>query len=318
MPKISIIMPTYNREKIIKNAIESVLSQTEKDLELIVVDDGSTDNTSKVIESFKDSRIKYFKRTNHGIGASRNFGLDKATGDYISFLDSDDSLKKDFVEKMIKEAKKRKLDIAVCNYEGIYQDGKTKIVSVEPFSDTTLENNPDLLNILYLAPWGKIYSKKIFSNNHIRFPEKIKYEDVNFVVKSLKEAKKIGLVNEILVNYTVDNISETLVVNEKVFDIFKVINTLRKDLNSLGFKKARERFIVSTLCNYNIQQRRQKSRELRHKFINESFNYMKYNVDNYKNNSYYNERSLLKKLIEKNRLLSIVYCDLYAFLHSFK
>ena len=315
MTKVSIIMPTYNREKIIKKAIKSVVEQSEKDIELIIVDDGSTDNTDEVVKNFNDSRIKYYKRKNHGIGASRNFGLEKATGEYITFLDSDDYLDNDFVKKMYSEIKKKKLDILVCDYIGFYENGNHEKHHIKEFTKTTLYENPDLINIVNLAPWAKLYNKKIFDNKDIRFPETIKYEDVNFVIKAFKAAKSIGKLNEYLVYYFVDNVSETLIVNDKVFDVFKVINILDSDLKDKEYNSAKETFIISTLCNYNIQQRRQKNKETRHRFINKSFKYMKDNFNNYKNNSYFKNRVWYKSVIEKSELLSKLYCDVHAFIH---
>ena len=90
--KFSIIVPTYNREEYIIKCIDSILDQTYDNFEAIIIDDGSTDNTDNLVKKYHDKRIKYFKNTNHGIGYSRNFGLNKAKGDYIFFLDSDDYL----------------------------------------------------------------------------------------------------------------------------------------------------------------------------------------------------------------------------------
>ena len=316
MAKISIIMPTYNREKIIITAIKSVLDQTEKDVELIIVDDGSKDNTKRVVQDFKDKRIKYFKRENHGIGASRNFGLEKATGEYITFLDSDDYLDKNFAKKMYSEIKKRDLDILICDYVGFYENGTKEKHHIETFEDASFKEKPNLINMVNLAPWAKLYNKKLFEKESIRFPEDIKYEDVNFVIKAFKEAKTIGKINEYLIYYYVDNVSETLIVNDKVFDIFKVIDTLDKDLKQKEYKAAKETFIISTLCNYNIQQRRQKSKKTRHKFIEESFKYMADNIPNYQENIYFKNRIWYKALIEKSPYFSKVYCDIHAFIHK--
>ena len=292
------------------------MKQTEKDIELIIVDDGSKDNTESVIKGFNDKRIKYFKRENHGIGASRNFGLEKASGEYITFLDSDDYFDKNFIKEMYTNIKKRKLDILVCDYVGFYENGTKEKHHVDDFKDTSFINNPNLINIINLAPWAKLYDKKIFDKKNIRFPEDIKYEDVNFVIKAFKEARSIGKLNKYLIYYFVDNVSETLIVNDKVFDIFRVIDNLNRDLKNKEYKEAKNEFIVSTLCNYNIQQRRQKNKHTRHKFIDESFKYMQDNIDNYKNNNYFKNRVWYKSIIEKNKFLSKCYCDIHAFIHK--
>jgi glycosyltransferase involved in cell wall biosynthesis len=102
MPKVSVIIPTYNRSALLKEAIASVLAQTMPDLEIIVVDDGSTDDTRAVVEVLPDNRIRYFYKPNGGVSSARNYGISKTNGDYIAFLDSDDLWPKDYLQIMIK------------------------------------------------------------------------------------------------------------------------------------------------------------------------------------------------------------------------
>ena len=316
MAKISVIIPTYNRKKTLKKAIESVLSQTDRDLELIIVDDGSTDGTEKLVNEYKDARIKYFKRENHGIGASRNFGIDNASGEYLTFVDSDDYLDENFVKNMYKKAKEDKLDILVCDYTNIYTSGKKEEKKISDFENTTLRKNPELVNIINLGPCNKIYKKTLFKKSENRFEENIKYEDVNFVIKVLKSAENIGKLNEPLNYFLVDNLSETKTYDDKVFDIFKVLDIARKDLNAKVYKEALETLIVGTLTNYTVQQRYQKDEKIRNKFIKEAFKYMKYNVEDYKHDKYFNNRNIFKKTIEKSKILTLVYCNIYAMLKS--
>ena len=96
---ISIIVPIYNTEKYLNKCIDSIINQTKKELEILLINDGSTDNSEKIIKTYKDKRIKYFKNKNQGIGKTRNFGIEKATGKYLMFLDSDDYLEKNACEK---------------------------------------------------------------------------------------------------------------------------------------------------------------------------------------------------------------------------
>ena len=117
MTKISIIIPVYNGEKYIEKCLDSIKNQTFKDYEVLIINDGSKDNTKKLIEKYlNDKRFKLFNRTNHGIGASRNFGLDESSGEYICFIDSDDYVDKKYLEKLYNKILKENLDIVVCNY----------------------------------------------------------------------------------------------------------------------------------------------------------------------------------------------------------
>lgn len=316
MPKVSVIMPTYNRKKTLKKAVLSVLNQTEKDLELIIVDDGSTDGTESLVNEFDDNRIKYFKRDNHGIGVSRNFGIENANGEYFTFVDSDDYIDENFVKKMHQKAKEDKLDIVVCNYINVYTNGKQEEIKLNSFENSTLRKNPELINIINLGPCNKIFKKTLFKKQDNRFLEDTKYEDVNFVIKMLKSAENIGKIDEPLSYFLVDNLSETKTYDDKVFDIFKVLDIARRDLNTKVYKNALETLIVGTLTNYTIQQRYQKDKKTRKEFINKAFNYLKYNVEDYKHNKYFDNRNIFKKTIEKSRALTVIYCSIYAMLKS--
>ena len=114
---VSIIIPCYNAEKTIKRCLESVISQTYKNIEIVIINDGSIDKTDSIIKKYiNDNRIKYYNRSNHGIGKTRNFGIKEATGEYITFLDSDDYLPNDAIDNLYKLAQKNKLDLVVSDY----------------------------------------------------------------------------------------------------------------------------------------------------------------------------------------------------------
>ena len=113
---ISIIVPIYNAEKYLKRCIDSLINQTKKELELILINDGSSDNSEKIIKSYKDDRIKYFSNKNQGIGKTRNFGITKANGKYIMFCDSDDYYELNTCEEFYKKAEQEKLDLVICDF----------------------------------------------------------------------------------------------------------------------------------------------------------------------------------------------------------
>ncbi len=124
-PKVSIIIPAYNAEKWISEALQSVINQTWENIEIIVVNDGSTDATEKVIQSFKDGRIKYFFQANKGQCVASNAGLSKATGDYIKFFDADDIMNSEHVEAQLKKLNGSKTSIASCAWGRFYNDDYT-------------------------------------------------------------------------------------------------------------------------------------------------------------------------------------------------
>ncbi|HBG27135.1 MAG: hypothetical protein A2Y10_18635 [Planctomycetes bacterium GWF2_41_51] len=128
MPTVSVTIPTYNRSILIKDAINSVLNQSFQDFEIVIIDDGSTDDTKSVIESFTDSRIKYFYKENGGCASARNFGIKNCTGQYIAFLDSDDLWPENFLEIMIGKLQSNPdYGASYCLIYGRYPDGKEEV-----------------------------------------------------------------------------------------------------------------------------------------------------------------------------------------------
>lgn len=306
MTKISVIIPTYNREKYVKKCLDSILNQTLKDIEIIIVDDGSQDNTKEIVNSYKDKRIKYIYKNNTGIGDTRNKGISLSKGEYISFVDIDDYIDELMLEKMYKKAKKDDLDIVICNYIEINEKTKQeKKYNLLSFENTSLKKLPNIINKTNLGPCNKIFKKELF--NELLFPTNIKYEDMALVIKLYKKAKKIGKIDEYLSYFTIHEKSETTIRDELVFDIFKSLDIIRNTLNENIYQEELETLIISKLTNYNIQQKYQEDKKIAKKFINDSFNYLNKYYPNYKNNKYFKERKL-KGIIEKSKFLTEIYC----------
>lgn len=308
---ISIIVPIYNAEKYLNKCIDSIINQSKKELEIILINDGSTDNSETIIKKYNDKRIKYFKNKNQGIGKTRNFGIEKATGKYIMFLDSDDFLELNACEKMFEKAEKDKLDIVICDYYRYFDNGKKEEIKLPNFKNSSLKDNPNII-CEHLSPWAKIYKTDLLKNNNIKFVENLKYEDAPFVIEALDCAKKIGKVNLPLNYYVIHEKSETTVRDERVFDIIKIIDIIRKYTKNKKYLKEKiDKLTVRIITNYTIQQRMQEDKNIGIRFINEAFSYLKKEVPDYKNNKYYENRSFLKRTIEKNMLLTKIYVKLY-------
>lgn len=311
MIDISIIVPIYNAEKYLNKCIESLINQTKKELEFILINDGSTDNSEKIIKSYKDKRIKYFKNENQGIGKTRNFGIEKATGKYIMFVDSDDYIDKNMAKLMFDKAFSNSLDMVVCDYYKVINNENIE-EKLPSFKQTTLKNSPNLLCDINLSPWNKIYKTSLIKDNNIKFVENLKYEDAPFVIEALDKANKVGKVNKCLNYYVIHGNSETTVRDKRVFDILKIIDKIRKYFKDKYYiKESLDKLTVRIITNYTIQQRVQKDKKIGMQFIEESFKYLKREIPDYKNNKYYQNRSLLKRIIEKNKILTKMYVYLY-------
>lgn len=311
---ISIIVPIYNAEKYIEKCIDSLINQTKKELEIILINDGSTDKTEEKIKEYHDQRIKYFKNKNQGIGKTRNFGIEKATGEYLMFIDSDDYLEESACEELYKVAKKDKSDLVVCDFYKIYENGILEEFKLPSFKPTTLKKTPNLLLDINLSPWNKLYESSLIKENKIAFVENLKYEDAPFVAISLDKAMKISKVDKCLNYYLIRGNSETTVRDEKAFDLLKIVDMIRAYFKDKDYiEETLPKVLVRIITNYTIQQRNQKDIKIGMKFIDDSFDYLKMYVPDYKNNIYYESRGFLRRTIEKSKTLSKLYCYIYYF-----
>lgn len=313
--KVSVIVPVYNTEKYLKNCIDSLLKQNFEDYEIIVINDLSPGNAEEIIKSYNDKKIVYIKnKTNKGIGYNRNLGIKKAKGEYVCFIDSDDYVKEDFISKMYNYSKENNLDLCVCDYVNVDEEGnKLKEFNLSDFCITNYEENNKILCEINLAPWNKLYKKDMLVKNKIEFSETLKYEDLSFVALSIKNSKKIGKINEQLNYYTIHNNSETTTRDKRVFDIFKQLDIVRNEYKS---GKYLDELTVSVLLNYTIQQRYQIDKDTQNKFIDDAFKYLNDNNIDYKHSEYIKNRSFLKRLIEKNKFITKIYCKIYSMLKT--
>ena len=170
-PKISVIVPVYKVEKYLDRCVESIVNQTYKNLEIILVDDGSPDNCPAICDAWanKDERIKVIHKENGGVSSARNRGIDAATGDYIGFVDSDDWIEPDMYELLADNAKKYDADISRCGYfvdwpDHIAQVGNGGILLYED-----IERRCEMLRSYHLvsALWNKIYRRELFEEERL-------------------------------------------------------------------------------------------------------------------------------------------------------
>ncbi len=284
--KVSVIVPVYNTGRYLEKCLDSLVNQTLKDIEIIVINDGSTEDISLIIKKYKN-KIKYFENTNHGIGYTRNFGIKKAKGKYIGFVDSDDYVDKDMYLKYYDFAEKNNLDVVVANYKK-HTNKDVIEMKINHFDIASIYENKRILVDIDYGPCNKIFRRELLIDNDIYFEEHLKYEDMPFVIKTLKYSKKIGHLDEAYYNYVVRGNSETTTVNERSFDIFKIFDIVNKI-----FEKDTELYDeieylnVFKLLDYNIHQRKQKDNKLRNKFIDKTFEYIITRFPKFRNNKYF-------------------------------
>ena len=203
VPKISIIVPVYKVEPYIHKCVDSILNQTFKDFELILVDDGSPDNCGKICDEYgqKDNRVIVIHKANEGISSARNAGLDIARGEYIGFVDSDDYIEKDMYEILYNICEDNKCDIASCS-SIIYFQEKTVINGGHRL---IIHNKEEAMRVMLEGElydevvWVKLFKKSVIED--IRFPVGKIYEDTAFTYKVINNSKRVATIGEPKYNY---------------------------------------------------------------------------------------------------------------------
>ncbi len=196
MPKISVIVPIYNVEEYLPRCIDSILAQTFTDFELWLVDDGSPDKCGEICDAYakKDSRIRVIHKENGGLSDARNAALDKITGEYISFIDSDDWVSPNFLENMLISMERHNAELVICNFVAAYEDGKKEIMYQPATSEMVLSGDAVFCEVLQPSACNKMYKAEIF--NSIRYPKGRLYEDAYVYPDVLSQVKTLVLTGQ--------------------------------------------------------------------------------------------------------------------------
>lgn len=206
MEKVSIILPTYNSDSVLKNAIESVKYQTYENWELLIIENGKKGQAEEIVKEFADYRIKYIYQEIANVSEARNTGIDNAVGKYIAFIDSDDRYEKDFLQRMIKEISAKQTQIVTCGYRRVYDKKQMLIQDCKNIENTTnIKEYLEILKESYLFNelWNKVYISEIINKNNIRFNKKYELgEDFLFNLDYIKKIDKASYINEPLYIYT--------------------------------------------------------------------------------------------------------------------
>ncbi len=287
-PKVSIVIPVYNAEKYLEQCLNSIVSQTYHNIEIICIDDGSKDNSLKILKNYaeNDNRFIVLNQQNQGAAAARNKGIKMAAGKYIIFLDSDDYFSIDLIDKTLNKAEKFNADIVIFKAVSFNsKTGKTRILNDEinklksyfnkTFSVTDIPDN--IFNSFLLAPWNKFYRTDFIKENGLYFQNIKRSNDIYFTTTSLVKAQKIILLNDVLTYYRKGTNTNLQAGNEKTpLEFYKALNKLKNYLERENLYKLTEKSFIklaleTTFYNINSIKNKKVKFNLMHFMNNEGF-----------------------------------------------
>ena len=232
MKKISIIVPIYNAENHLEKCVKSILTQTIEDLELILVDDGSKDNSLSICNAYacRDPRVKVIHQKNAGVSVARNHGIEVAEGDYIGFVDSDDWIDTHMYERLLQEAYKTNADVVMCDITTVYDSGKTQMDTITQLSKNHIFKKSDFTPSLLLEMAGSAcrciyknrYSDNVMQCKNLHFPVGVKFsEDRIFNIYAFGFANKVCYIKEAYYNRYINEKSAVHRFHEDYFEAYK-------------------------------------------------------------------------------------------------
>jgi len=264
MPAVSVIVPIHNAQDRLHECLDSILGQTLEDIEVLCVDDGSTDGSMGILTEYarRDPRILVLRQENAGAGAARNTGLSGARGEYLAFLDADDSFEPTLLEKMLQACRADSADVAVCGAR--HFDGRTRtadwllktdmLPATTPFSRRDIPDH--ILIFTSSVPWNKLFRRAFVVENGLKFQEIRRANDLYFTSLALVRASRITIVDEYLVNYRVGQSSSLQATNhETPVDFCRALLAVKESLVASGeFAEVERSFVNDALlhCIYNL------------------------------------------------------------------
>ena len=286
MPKVSVIVPIYNVEKYLEKCINSLLSQTLEDIQIILVNDGSKDNSGNIAREYEKNnknRIIYVEKENGGLSDARNHGLKYATGDFIAFLDSDDYIEKNAYEEMYNKAIEENADYVECDFIWEFPN-KIRVDKQYPY-----KNKKEMLSFVRVVAWNKLIKRQLITDNNLEFPKGLRYEDVEFTYKLIPFINKFAYVDKPFIHYVQREGSIANVQNERTAEIFTVLdnviefykknNIYEEYRDELEYNYARY-----LLCSSLKRMCKIKDKTIREKLLTESWERLNLNFPNWEEN----------------------------------
>lgn len=243
--KISVIVPVYNVENYLEKCLNSLVNQTLQEIEILVVNDGSKDNSQRIIDEFQErfpEKIKAFSKENGGLSDARNFGIDRAIGEFLAFVDSDDYVSENMMEEMYNLAIKNQAELVICNLQKVDENGNVtqKLTQIPNFSEKIeLEKNFSVFSDLSYFACNKIFKRALFEGK--RFQKGMHFEDIELIPQILLQCKTLAKTDAFYYQYLERSNSISKSHTERGLDILKAVENVEKAFkNSIFSSKQKE------------------------------------------------------------------------------
>lgn len=293
--KVSIVAAVYNLEKYLPRCLDALVNQTLQEIEILCVDDGSTDSAPQIIDEYAKKypeKVKAFHKLNGGEFTTRNYGLERATGEYVTFVDTDDYVEPTWAEKLYKAAKENDADLAVCGFERIDLDtGKVVSKNMTNFGNSvkTINSEDDFMLFINPAPWNKIY--KLDKVKDLRFLNFRGFNDMIFLTSSYAKIERVAFVPDVLYHYFLRYDSQIHTVNEQDVSNFKKYLLELKEFYIKENKYEEMKYILDLMAFIHLgtsvmyRASYDKSIDMK-KMLKETINYLDENFTTWRKNPY--------------------------------
>ena len=314
MPKVSLIIPVYNVENYIEKCLNSVVNQTLKDMEVIIVNDGSKDLSKQKIQKYLEKYpwIKYLEKENGGLSDARNYGMPYATGKYIAFLDSDDYVEETMYEEMYNIAEKENADMVDCDFVWEYPNRKRKDIG------EIYKTKKEMIEKCRVVAWNNIIKREILEKTKIKFPVGLRYEDMEFFYKLVPYINKVSFIKKCFVHYVQRENSIANTQNVRTKEIFIILDNIISYYKEKGlYDEYRDEleyiYVKFLLCSSLKRISKIAEKKERKQAQKETWDNINKKFPNWRKNSILKKKNLKNLYIKSNNKVTFkIYC---FFLH---
>ena len=320
MPKVSVIVPVYNVEQYIEKCLETLVNQSLEEIEIIIVNDGSTDNSKVIIHKFIEKypeKIVYLEKENGGLSDARNFAMPYAKGEYIAFLDSDDYVEKSMYQTMYDIAQKENSDMVECDF--FWEFPK----KMRTDTGAIYKDKHEMIEKIRVVAWNKLIKREILEKTQIIFPKGYRYEDTEFTYKLIPYINNVSFCKIPMVHYIQRDGSISNVQNERTLEIFDVLNNVIKyykenNLYDEYYKELEYVYSRYAFCSSLLRIVKVKDKKLRKKLIQKTWNNVYQQFPNWKQNKILKENKGVKNLYLKsiNKITYKIYSIILPILNN--